>query len=675
MADVNAGTLHVSIAGDTSELEKSLQNAENDLKGFDKNVGKSVQSLFEMKKEFKALSRESLVGKTPAEIEATTKRMAYLKDAIGDTNSTIKSLSLDPFQKLAETVQVGATVMGGLAGATSLLGGDQEKLNELMQKTVALIAISNAAQEASVFFQERSAGIWLKNKTLEIAARLKEILTIGATTTAATAENAVKTKGSIITQAITKAQWLWNAAVAANPIGLIIAGVAALGIGLGVLAVKLSKNTEKYDDARKSVSSLNDEIEKNNSYNKLQNEIESTLGISLTERNKTRRKQIEEEIGLKNKLIEKNLLLSEETGFFGGETKNAKAANESLKELYNNLVELGDEKIILSAQDAAENTRQKLLSKQLSANLLSDNNIVNVGRSKAIELLKIKRDEDLKKEGENSELSKLIWANYYNDLAVLERGYRDKANPPATTIARKGNDITDISRIRGREEEINELARLNAKGLLTEAEYWAGLKKINDKYKDAKPEPLNIKFPVKATIDENNSSVDFNWLTDQVIDVSGSLESAVKNGLTDLASGIAESIGNIAAGTGGMDDLFQNMMSVIGDFLSSLGKSLIAAGIGAIAFKKLLATPGVAIAAGAALVALGAIVKAKLASGPSGSGSSYSSASTTTSSYDATGTRQLRGDGTLEVVVSGVLTGRGSDLQAVLDKEANRRSL
>jgi len=124
-----------------------------------------------------------------------------------------------------------------------------------------------------------------------------------------------------------------------------------------------------------------------------------------------------------------------------------------------------------------------------------------------------------------------------------------------------------------------------------------------------------------------------------------------------------------------MDDIFQNMLSVIGDFLSSLGKSLIAAGIGAIAFKKLLFTPGEAIIAGAALVALGAVVKAKLASGPSGSGSTYSSASSASTNYDATGTRQLTGNGTLEVVVSGKLIGSGSDLQAVLDKEANRRSL
>ena len=42
---------------------------------------------------------------------------------------------------------------------------------------------------------------------------------------------------AVVTKAVTAAQWLWNVAMMANPIGLIIAGIAAL-IGVGVLLVK-----------------------------------------------------------------------------------------------------------------------------------------------------------------------------------------------------------------------------------------------------------------------------------------------------------------------------------------------------------------------------------------------------------------------------------------------------
>ena len=47
---------------------------------------------------------------------------------------------------------------------------------------------------------------------------------------------------AVVTKTITAAQWLWNVAMTANPIGLIIAGVAALAVG----AVWLYKNFEPF---------------------------------------------------------------------------------------------------------------------------------------------------------------------------------------------------------------------------------------------------------------------------------------------------------------------------------------------------------------------------------------------------------------------------------------------
>jgi TP901 family phage tail tape measure protein len=80
-------------------------------------------------------------------------------------------------------------------------------------------------------------------------------------------------------------------------------------------------------------------------------------------------------------------------------------------------------------------------------------------------------------------------------------------------------------------------------------------------------------------------------------------------------SSIGEGIGQMFAGTADAGDLFTNLLGVVADFTASLGKSLIAAGMGAIAFKKLLATPWLAVAAGVALVALSSFVKAKLSAG------------------------------------------------------------
>ena len=117
--------------------------------------------------------------------------------------------------------------------------------------------------------------------------------------------------------------------------------------------------------------------------------------------------------------------------------------------------------------------------------------------------------------------------------------------------------------------------------------------------------------------------------------------------------------------------------------MDSLGKSLIAAGIGALAFEKLLLNPGAAIAAGAALVALAAFVRTKLAAGPAGGsggmaateggggGGGYSSPSTASSpNYTEWSNRTVNA---APVVISGELRASGSELVAVINSENRRR--
>lgn len=89
---------------------------------------------------------------------------------------------------------------------------------------------------------------------------------------------------------------------------------------------------------------------------------------------------------------------------------------------------------------------------------------------------------------------------------------------------------------------------------------------------------------------------------------------------SDSLSTFAEGLGGMFAGTANAGDLFKNLIKVVLDFCSTLGKALIAAGIGAISFKKLLDSPGLAIAAGVALVALSSAVSGLLDKGASGGG-------------------------------------------------------
>jgi TP901 family phage tail tape measure protein len=124
------------------------------------------------------------------------------------------------------------------------------------------------------------------------------------------------------------------------------------------------------------------------------------------------------------------------------------------------------------------------------------------------------------------------------------------------------------------------------------------------------------------------------------IDVSGML--------TDLISGAFASIGDaIVSGDNLMQSLGASLLGTLGGILVQLGEMGIAVGIGLEAIKKALSTlnPIVAIAAGAALVALGSMFSAgaRKLSQSIGSGGGYSSAPSMKNSQPTLGNSEYRG--------------------------------
>lgn len=116
------------------------------------------------------------------------------------------------------------------------------------------------------------------------------------------------------------------------------------------------------------------------------------------------------------------------------------------------------------------------------------------------------------------------------------------------------------------------------------------------------------------------------------------MNSIIQKGLVETLSGLSDAIGTAFA-TGGnvITAVGKSLLSTLGGVLSELGKMCITTGLGILAIQTSLKTlnPYVAIAAGAALVALGGAVKGSVknlggsaggsASASGGSGSSYSS--------------------------------------------------
>jgi hypothetical protein len=597
------GGINVKIGATNDELVKKLNESSAEISRTFKQVGDFNTSIGEMRKEYKLLSKTSLLGKTPEEIKAIQSRMAELKDGIGDYQARINSMSLDPFQKMAQGIQVASSMMAGLSGAMGLFGGDTEKMQEMMQKTVSLIAIAQAAQTAADFTKQNAIGIFLKEKTKEIALRLKEILTINSTTAANAAEAGAVNVTTTAKKAATVAQRLWNAAVNAFPAMALITAVAAIGAGIALLVRSISSHNKEIKQAQQEVDGYRLAVGKLIDANKYEMDIMQASGAAETDIRKERNKQIQAEIAALEKQRDALQRLQEKQS---GKKERAKILEET-KKINEDILALSREFNINIAKQEAET--RKIKEEELRKQ-------VEINRKKLEEQRKL-----------NEQMQQVLKSQLENSMVV-------RIEPKLSV------KLPDLSPVAGKLK--------------------VGLEKIN-----------------AAAMESANA------LAQKITDINEVVSNAITELAVNGAASMADAIGSLAAGAD-VGDVFKNVAGQLVSFMDSLGKSLIAAGIGAMSFRKLLKHPAAAIAAGAALVALAAFVRTKLAAGPAGGsggmaateggggGGGYSSPSTASSpSYTEWSNRTITNNGA-SMVVTGELVARGSELVAVINREMNR---
>ena len=142
--------------------------------------------------------------------EIGTKAYKDLNQQLVETNKEIKNLelgyeALDNEQQAAELGSV-AGAIGDVTTAFILLGGENETLQQIAANVEKAIGVSMA-------FKGAIEGVASARKLLNSLDKQSTI---------------IKLKDLVVTKAVTAAQWLWNVAMTANPIGLIVAGVGAL---------------------------------------------------------------------------------------------------------------------------------------------------------------------------------------------------------------------------------------------------------------------------------------------------------------------------------------------------------------------------------------------------------------------------------------------------------------
>jgi hypothetical protein len=185
--------------GGLQNLDKALQEADKQTKSLKTQIREATAELIRAQEEFGDYSAAALDA---------AKKVALLKDKVQEAKET--SDLYDPGARFAvatNAIAAGANAIQTYQAALGLVGVEGEAAEETLLKVQSAMAFSQGLSQ--------------------IADSGKEFRRLAAEAQ----------KFTIVQKAITAGQWLWNAAMAANPIGAIVAAVVAL-IAAGVALTK-----------------------------------------------------------------------------------------------------------------------------------------------------------------------------------------------------------------------------------------------------------------------------------------------------------------------------------------------------------------------------------------------------------------------------------------------------
>ena len=238
------------------------------------NSAKSVKEIRDSMKELKAASLK--VGEGTEDFRKLTDAAGQMKDRMDDLNATIKYFSND-VKNLQGLTNIAQGIAGGFAiaqGSMALFGAESKNVEKALLKVQSAMAILQGIESVTTILQKDSAAtLFLTNTLRKITIRLYGEQAIAEAAEAVAANTA------------TTAQIRLNAAMKANPIGilitLILAGVAALTLWSSstdnVSAAEKKENEEK----KKNIALLKAQQEARNKQNEyLATELTSYYLIS-----------------------------------------------------------------------------------------------------------------------------------------------------------------------------------------------------------------------------------------------------------------------------------------------------------------------------------------------------------------------------------------------------------
>lgn len=286
-----------------------------------------------------------------------------------------------------------------------------------------------------------------------------------------------------------------------------------------------------------------------------------------------------------------------------------------------------------------------------------------------------------KRYGEEAELKRALadLQFEYNSLAESSVADIDKANQlriqEEAVVARMNNALRELS---DRQATVTQNAEEEAKA---RAEALAAAQKMAQSRADLaawgqmasqvslinapKASVSGISVPITPTLDES-----------EVIDLTNELQSMVSSSFETIGIAIGELVGDLATGGDAWSNFTNTAISAFGDMAIAVGKMAVSTGTTTLGIKAALESLNgyVAIAAGTALIALGAAVKAGLSNIANGGYSASSSVASSTGSYGSSSIGTAFDEREINVKISGKLIGDGSQLLGVIESENQRKN-
>jgi len=432
------GEVGKALSAEKKKLQEAINAEKLAVSDTTSNIGNYEAATVPLKAQLKEImmlmQQMAVAGQDDSEeFVELAKKAGTLKDAMNATNDQIKTFtSGDALEQNLKIAKASFDAVSGAAqgveGAMQLVGSENEDVARGIQKMVALQSIQNGVTQVYEALQKESAF-------------MAGVL-------------AVKT------EIVTAAQWLWNAAMTANPIGAIAAGVGAL-IGIfGAFSLAVGGSTEELEDQKKAVIDLEKEYSDLQDRISLESKINEAIGGSVEEKSMRSRNAIREQINALELLNEALLAQRALEGDEDGELQTR------VKENNDKIIALGDELIVnkltqakrgidlQKAEEDKEAEERKKRAEELSKKLIEESK---------------KRDEEVKKIRDENNIS---------ELEDLQGNEDAKAEIIAATAKRKDELAAEMG--------MAELERQNAANELNDELNVAEIEKLTFQYEEKK---------------------------------------------------------------------------------------------------------------------------------------------------------------------------------------------